>query len=193
MPLTLPSNWGQYIGVGSPLDARDTTFTTPEGWDQSLAWVRQYDPNASIEGTTMPTGEGGQYLKFDQSKLPMNAMGGQGIEGILNLQGLQNTGPYRGPRTQDVNFGDVGSTRFMNTLGGNERGLADILGPLVVGGFAGLGAGGFNLLGNVISKLPNLQNMFSNAFNPQQQIPQEQLVLMRLMQQQQQQQGGGYG
>ncbi len=190
MPLSLPSNWGQYIGVGSSLDARDPAFTTQEGWDQSLAWARQYDPTASIQVANTPGGDPGQYIQFDQSKMPMNAMGGQGIEGILNLQGLQNTGPYRGPRTQDTNYGDVGSTRFMNTLGGNERGLADILGPLVVGGAMGLGAGGFDLLGSIVQKLPNLQNMFSNAFNPQQQIPPEQLMLMRLMQQQQ---GGGYG
>ena len=64
----LPFNWGQYLGDGTATGgARDNTFTTQQGWQQALDWVKQFDPNASIMGTQTPTGDQGQYLSFNNS------------------------------------------------------------------------------------------------------------------------------
>ena len=160
----LPFNWGQYLGDGTATGgARDTTFTTQQGWDQALNWVRQFDKDASIQANT--NGQEGQYIAFNNALLPQNAMGGNGIMGAVNLQALQDRGHYIGPQAQDQNLGQIGNSLYgQKTL--TDRGTwLDIVGPLLVGGLAGLGGGGFNLISSLMQKAPGLLSQGNQFLN----------------------------
>ncbi len=183
--MPLPSNWGAYLGDGTATGgARDSTFTTQEGWQQALQWVKQFDPNASIQGTQTPSGDQGQYLSFNNSLLPTNSMGGKGILGAANVDALQDANHYVGPRAQDANLGNIGSSAYAQRSLTDRGTWLDVVGPLLVGGFAGLGGGGFNLISSLMQKAPQFLGGLNSLFTqPQQQLTPQQIALMQMMQQ----------
>ncbi len=71
--------------------------------------------------------------------------------------------------------------------------MVDILGPLLVGGFAGLAGGGLGMMGNLVSKAPQLLNSLSPLLGgggaPT--MTPQQLFLLQLLAMRNQQSGGG--
>lgn len=173
-PASLPQNWGRYLAT-VPQEDLDTNS---EAAQQALQWVRQYDPNAQYTSGAAASGNAGSFLQYDMSKLPQNVTGGRGIQGIQNLGGLADAGRYAGPKLpSDPIYGNVGSSLFPI----QDRGTwLDIVGPLIVGGAAGLGAGGFNMISSLMQKLPTVARMGSAMMSPQQLTPQ-QIALLQML------------
>jgi hypothetical protein len=122
-----------------------------------LQRVLQFDPNAHLDPFTYygPDGaENRQQVTFDQSKLPAPQHPGLVFSG--------NT-PLYNPRmqTRDTNYGMVTDPRNVN-IHQNDSTWLDIVGPLLVTAITA-GAGGASMLGSILTKLPNVASMFSNA------------------------------
>lgn len=172
MPLS--SNLWSVLGNGTGLGGGNAD-TTAEDLQTTLGFAKQFDPNASIGWTP----EGNQYVNFNNSLLPQNVLGGRGIEGIARMPGSGERLGNKGLTFNDPTFGQV--TAPWN-LQENGPSMVDILGPMIVGGLAGLGGGGFNLISSLMQKGPGLLSNFSNlmggggnTMSPQQ------LMLLRLM------------
>ncbi len=137
---------GTAIGGGN-MDA------SSQDWQSALNWVKQYDPNASLQWM----GEsGGQYLNFNNSLLPQNVLGGHGIERIA--RGTPGSGErlaVPGAVVDDPIYGRVTTPQNLQEKGTS---MVDIIGPLMVaaatmgGGLAGLAPGmaaaGFDAAGS---------------------------------------------
>jgi hypothetical protein len=203
LPLT---NWSQYLGMA----AAPGQITNPGEADQFMAALHQYDPNARWNAVASGGGEGGSggeslnQLVYDNSKLPLNVTGQPGLIGIA--RGTPGSGERLvNPNAvqQDPIYGPVTNWRNLQEKGPS---MVDVLGPLLVGGFAGA-LGGFGMLGSIMSKLPNVAQIGAGMLNqgagaapvpmgnvaPEngvqslQQLTPQQLMMLRLIRQQ----GGG--
>jgi hypothetical protein len=159
------------LGNGTAIGGGNTTASA-EDMQRALAFAKQYDPNASIDWEGQ-----GQFLKFNNALMPQNVLGGRGIEGIA--RGTPGSGEkLANPDAvlDDPIFGRVTAPQNLREKGPS---MVDILGPLMVGGFAGLAGGGLGLLGNAVSKAPG---MISNVFSrgPESMSPQMMALLRYL-------------
>ncbi len=182
----LPYNLFSVLGTGTGLGGGDANTSTQD-LEQALGFARRYDPNASIGWTP----EGNQYVNFNNALMPQNALGGHGIEGIA--RGVAGSGErLRSPGSviDDPIFGRVTTPQNLAEKGPS---MVDILGPLLVGGFAGLAGGGLGMMGNLVSKAPQLLNSLSPLLGgggaPT--MTPQQLFLLQLLAMRNQQSGGG--
>ena len=173
MPADLAQLWGlsgQLYGGATPTDPQ-----------AALQAALRYDPNAHLESYSDFGDSGGgmqQQLIFDRSKLPAPQ-----VQGLVPYIGNPNN---PGPSTlanpnalfNDPNYGPM--TAQANIRSRNDTTWLDTVGPLVVGGAIGLG-GGFSMLGNLLSKLPNVAQMASGFMNRAPAISPQQLYLMQLL------------
>ena len=143
-----------------------------------LAQIRQFDPNASItERANQLEGMGGSnwVLSFDQSKLPS----------LATPEASRHVGSYGSDRLRDesIIFDDpnYGPTTIPQNVKQRDSTWLDIVGPLLVGGFAGLASGGLGFLGNALMKAPRAAaGFFGTAASGQSLTPQQALLLRAL-------------
>lgn len=133
------SGWGQYLSTSYIPDP-----SSPEAID-FLTRLRKYDPSARYVPMDAEHG-GGAQIVFDVTKLPKTASGeafnpsafmetsmpGFNTGGIIDPSKVMKGDPTYGDYTAGANTSDPDRTNWI-----------DVVGPLAVGAFAGLGAGGF--------------------------------------------------
>jgi hypothetical protein len=148
-----------------------------------LARLRQFDPNAAFTQGEEQFGEASTrpyyQLSFDQSKLPA-ATGG---EAVTNYGTYGRNRLFNDALTyNDPNYGPMTVGANINMSDSGDR-LMRMLGPALIGGFMGLGAGGGSWLTQLFSKLPQMgQTVSSLAQGPvRSSVTPQQLMLLALL------------
>lgn len=189
-PYTSPTgNTIPYWGSFMPGSGFDYDPSTTQMGQQFLDAIHKYDPNAKFVGETRGEGQpGNNYwsLQGDMSKIPGLGKGvdlNQGDFDPLYYSPRSSTGrteqnfidtqnhSFDSNSLYDPNWkwkdpilGQITSNRNVKPQGTS---WLDIVGPALVGGFAGLASGGLGVIGSALTKAPQMINSIANGgFNP---------------------------
>ena len=179
--------WGSFTGPTAQTYWDYDPSTTQMG-QQFLNAARQYDPNAGF--TQHQMGESGSpvyQLNFDQSKVPQinqnldmnkgdynpvyySPTSSAGMpENVYNQRYQHNFDTSRLYNPNAISNNPIlGSYTPRANLRPERPNWMDYVGPLAVGGLAGLAGGGLGLIGNVMSRAPQFLSSLTNGggFNP---------------------------
>lgn len=150
------------------------TFNTGQEDEASaqLARIRQFDPNAKITQVQKEVGggEGGSQMQtvyqidFDQSKLPAHKYSGNNLTGAGGYGNDHVWNEDDKSFGYDPNYGVMTDKRNIDPHEGID--WLGILGPMAVGGFAGL-VGGGGMAAAALQKAPGMiANAANGNFNP---------------------------